>query len=77
MVRTAARRGRRPRVLSRTVEPLLYVVAGVIGGTGGWLIVDSYRAERRRRPRPDLAERLLPYQRGIADEAEAWLTQRR
>ena len=61
-------------VLSRSVEPLLYVVAGVIGGTGAWLIVDSYRAERRRR-RPDLAERLLPYEPRLADEAEAWLTE--
>ena len=69
------RRGR--RLLSRTVEQLLYVVAGLIGGTGVCLIVDGHRTDRRRRRRPDLAERLLPYRRGIADEAEAWLTQQR
>jgi hypothetical protein len=56
---------------------MLYVVAGVIGGSGTWLIVDGYRSERRRRRlRPSLTQRLLlPYHRGIADEAEAWLTQ--
>jgi hypothetical protein len=58
------------------VESLLYVVAGVIGVTGFWLIINGYRgAERRdREQQPDLAERLLPYHREIADEAEAWLT---
>jgi len=56
---------------------LLSVVAGLIGGTGVYLIVDDYRSDRQHRRRPDLAERLLPYQPGIADEAEAWLTQQR
>jgi hypothetical protein len=63
--------------LSQAVEQLLYVVAGLIGGTGVYLIVDDYRSDRQHRRRPDLAERLLPYQPGIADEAEAWLTQQR
>jgi hypothetical protein len=57
------------------VESLLYVAAGVIGGTGFWLIVDGYRSGDSRRRRPDLTERLLPYHCGIAEEAEAWLTQ--
>jgi hypothetical protein len=59
------------------VELLLYVVAGVIGRTGLWLIVDGCRRERPRRQRPDLAERLLPYHRGIGDEAEVWLSEQR
>jgi hypothetical protein len=63
--------------LSQAVEQLLYVVAGLIGGTGLYLIVDGYRTDGRRRRRLDLAERLLPYKHGIADEAEAWLTQQR
>ena len=62
------------RVQYRTVEPLLYVGAGVIGATGFWLIVDGYRLGVSRWRRPDLTERLLPYHCGIAEEAEAWLT---
>jgi hypothetical protein len=33
------------------------------------MVFDGYRTRRRRRRRPDLAERVLPYQRGFADEA--------
>jgi hypothetical protein len=59
------------------VEQFLYVAAGLIGGTGVCLIIDGYRNGRRRQRRPDLAERLLPYQPGIADEAETWLIKQR
>ena len=51
-------------ILSRTVEPLLYVVAGVIGGTGVWLIVDGYRTERRRRAGPIWLNDCSPTSRG-------------
>jgi hypothetical protein len=59
------------------VEHFLYVASGLLGGTGVCLVIDGYRTGRRRQRRPDLAERLLPYQPGIADEAETWLTQQR
>ena len=59
------------------MQQFLYVVAGLIGGTGVCLVIDGYRTGRRRQRRPDLAERLLPYQPGIADEAETWLTRQR
>ena len=48
---------------------LLYVLAVIIGGTGLALIIDDYRG------RPHQAERLLPLQSSLADEAQAWLQQ--
>jgi hypothetical protein len=50
---------------------LLLVVAGIIGWVGATLLLD---AVIRRQRRPDLAERLRPYQpTELADEAEVWL----
>jgi hypothetical protein len=51
--------------MSQGVASLLYVVAGVIGGTGVGLIVDAYRAQRRRPTRPDLEERFAALLPGI------------
>jgi hypothetical protein len=46
------------------------VVAGLLVWAGAALIIDSFTGRRR----PDLAERLQPYQpRSVGDEAERWL----
>jgi len=46
------------------------VVAGLLVWAGAALIIDSFSGRRR----PDLAERLKPYQpRSVGDEAERWL----
>jgi hypothetical protein len=49
----------------------LLVVAGALFWVGATLIIDGYL---RRQRRPDLAERLRPFQpSSVADEAEVWL----
>jgi hypothetical protein len=48
----------------------LMVVAVIIAGTGGTLIIDGVRNRPRR---PDLTEHLRPFQPSVADEAQAWL----
>jgi hypothetical protein len=52
------------------VTILLIVVVGVLVWTGVTLIVDGWM---RRQRRPDLAERLRPFQPSVGDEAEVWL----
>jgi hypothetical protein len=49
------------------------VVAGILAATGFTLIVTGVRNEHRSRRGLDLAERLLPNQPSVADEAEVWL----
>ena len=63
------------RVIVRSAPLLLLVVAGIIGWVGATLILD---AVLRRQRRPDLVERLLPYQPTplgdtLGDEARDWL----
>jgi hypothetical protein len=54
---------------------VFYIVALIIGGTGVAMIISAVR-DQRRSCRPDLAERLLPYQpSSLADEAHHWLRQ--
>jgi hypothetical protein len=49
-------------------------VAGLLVWAGAALIIDSLTGRRR----PDLAERLRPYQpRSVGHEAERWLAARR
>jgi hypothetical protein len=48
----------------------LVVIVFVLTWAGTALTLDS---RLRPRHRPELAERLRPYQPGIADEAERWL----
>jgi hypothetical protein len=58
------------------VPVVFYIVALVIGGTGVATIISAVRNQRHRR-RPDLAERLLPYQpSALADEVHHWLRHR-
>jgi hypothetical protein len=54
---------------------VFYIVALIIGGTGVAMIISAVREQRQSR-RPDLAERLLPYQpSALAEEAHRWLRQ--
>jgi hypothetical protein len=47
--------------------------AAFLAGVGATLLLDAWW---RRSDRPDLAERLLPYQpESVSDEAECWLDQ--
>jgi hypothetical protein len=48
----------------------LMIVAVSIAGTGFTLIIEGVRHRARR---PDLTERLRPFQASVADEAEVWL----
>ena len=49
------------------------VAAGLLVWVGAALIIDAFA----RRRRPDLAERLRPYQpRSVSDEAQRWLAAR-
>jgi hypothetical protein len=48
---------------------ILLVAVGILVWAGVTLIIDA----RLRRRRPDLAERLRPFQPKVADEAEVWL----
>lgn len=49
------------------------VAAGLLVWAGAALIIDAVTARRR----PDLAERLRPYQpRSVSDEAQRWLAAR-
>lgn len=50
------------------VSDLLLVLAAIIGATGFALIVGG----DRRRPRPDLTERLAPFRPTVVDEAHDW-----
>jgi hypothetical protein len=50
------------------------IVAGLLTWAGATLLLDAWW---RRWSRPDLAERLQPYQTGsIADDAQRWLESR-
>ena len=55
------------------VVPWLPVLAGLMTWSGVTFLID---AQIRRNRRPDLVERLLPYQpASVAAEAESWLQQ--
>jgi hypothetical protein len=55
---------------------VLLVVVGLLAWVGASLLFDAWL--RHRQQRPDLAERLAPYQGGwVADEAQRWLREQR
>jgi hypothetical protein len=51
----------------------LLIVAGLLLWAGATLLIDAWL---RRRHRPDLVERLVPYVPSVADEAQEWLHHR-
>ena len=53
---------------------ILLVVVGMLVWAGVTLIIDGWI---HRRHRPDLAERLRPFQPSVGDEAEVWLRRQR
>jgi hypothetical protein len=52
----------------------MFVTTLVVTGMLVWVLATMLIDARRRRPRrPDLTERLRPFQPSIGDEAERWL----
>jgi hypothetical protein len=54
------------------MQVVAMIVAGLLTWAGSALLID---ARLQRRCRPDLAQRLQPFQPSVADEAEGWLRQ--
>jgi hypothetical protein len=53
---------------------LVVVVGGLLVWADATLIIDDWQRARRQRRRPDLTERVLPFQpMSLASEAQRWL----